>query len=143
MVLFAIMPTKNTPKLLKEALEISKEKKLTSFHDVYCFMGIGESTFYDHFPADSEGHKDIATSLRNNKVSMKVLMREKWLNSDNSALQLGLMKIIGTDEEAHRLNGTRVDLTSKDKALGYVDPATISDKEKLEILKSFGNVSKK
>ena len=33
-------------------------------------------------------------------------MRSKWYKSDNATLQMGLMKLIGTEDEAHRLNGS-------------------------------------
>jgi hypothetical protein len=38
---------------------------------------------------------------------MKVSMRQKWYESDNATLQIGLMKLISDDDEAHRLNGTK------------------------------------
>ena len=42
-------------------------------------------------------------------------MRSKWFKSEQATLQVALMKLIGTDEEAHRLNGSRqsVDVTTK------------------------------
>ena len=38
---------------------------------------------------------------------MKISMRTKWYESDNATLQIGLMKLIADDDEAHRLNGTK------------------------------------
>ena len=38
---------------------------------------------------------------------MKVEMRAKWYASDNATLQIGLMKLISDEDEAHRLNGTK------------------------------------
>jgi hypothetical protein len=38
---------------------------------------------------------------------MKIEMRAKWYASDNATLQIGLMKLIANDDEAHRLNGTK------------------------------------
>ena len=48
-------------------------------------------------------------------------MLSKWYKSDAPALQIALMKIISTDEEAHRLNGSKqevkTDVSIKDNKL--------------------------
>jgi hypothetical protein len=46
---------------------------------------------------------------------MKVSMRDKWYHSDNATLQIGLMKLISEDNEAHRLNGTKQEIKHEQK----------------------------
>ena len=70
-------------------------------------MPIAKPTFYDYFKVDSNEFNDIKEKLDANRVSTKVKMRKKWQDSDAPALQIGLMKLIATEEEAHRLNGTK------------------------------------
>ena len=51
--------------------------------------------------------KDI---INKNRVEIKTAMRSKWFKSDNATLQVALMKLICTDEEAHRLNGSKQEI---------------------------------
>jgi hypothetical protein len=55
-------------------------------------------------------------------------MRSKWYKSDAPALQIALMKIISTDEEAHRLNGSKQeiknDIVVSDKAFAKLPDGT-------------------
>lgn len=46
-------------------------------------------------------------------------MYNKWFKSENPTLQIGLMKLISTEEEAHRLNGTsqKIDHTTKGESI--------------------------
>jgi hypothetical protein len=37
-------------------------------------------------------------------------MRNKWYKSESATLQIALMKMIATEDEAHRLNGSRQEI---------------------------------
>jgi len=94
-------------KIYKQALEQIKKHNLYFIEDVVAYLPISKPTFYDYFKVDSNEFNDIKEALDNNRVNTKVKMRKKWEESDNPTLQIGLMKLISTDEEAHRLNGTK------------------------------------
>lgn len=94
----------NTERLEKEALEAIKKHNLFFIEDVVAMLPCSKPTFYEHKLNESN---DIKDALEKNKIDAKVSMRKKWQESDAPALQIGLMKLIGTEDEAHRLNGTK------------------------------------
>ena len=111
-------------KIYKQALEVAEQKKCFFIDQLLAFLPIAKSTFYDYFPVDSDESNSIKAILEKNRVDVKTSMYNKWFKSDNPTLQVALMKLIATDEEAHRLNGTRqqIDHTSKGEK---IQPAPI------------------
>ncbi len=97
----------NKDKIYRQALEVAKDKKCFTVTDVYTFLPCSKSTFYEFFPDASEELDAIKEIIEVNRVEIKSAMRNKWFKSDNATLQVALMKLICTDEEAHRLNGSK------------------------------------
>ncbi len=95
-----------TADLLNTALIAIEKHKLFFIEDVVVYLPCSKPTFYEHFPNEVNDRKKIDAALHKNRVEIKVSMRNKWYKSDNATLQMGLMKLIGTEAEAHRLNGT-------------------------------------
>src|SRR5210317_1390107 len=94
--------------LLKEAKEItSKNKSIVFVEQLIAHLGISKPTFYDYFKVDTNDFNAIKQMLNDNRVNIYTKQLKKWADSDNATLQIGLMKLIGTDEMAHRLNGTK------------------------------------
>ena len=94
-------------KIYNQALQTIEENKLFFVEDVVSYLPCAKATFYDFFPLNSDELNTIKDALEKNKTSIKVSMRAKWYKSDNPSLQIALMKMIATDDEAHRLNGSR------------------------------------
>lgn len=94
-------------KIYEQALKAIEDNSLYFIEDVIAYIPISKPTFYDYFKVDSNEFNNIKEALDNNRINTKVKMRKKWEDSDNATLQIGLMKLISTDEEAHRLNGTK------------------------------------
>jgi len=101
-----------------QALEAIEKHKLFFAEDVIAYLPCSSATYYNH---KLEQLESIKTALQNNKITTKVSMRSKWYKSDNATLQMGLMKLIGTEEEAHRLNGSSQKLNVKADVLNYTD----------------------
>ena len=101
-------------KIYEQALVAIEENKLFFVEDVISYLPCAKATFYDFFPINSDELNTIKDMLEKNKTAIKVSMRAKWYKSDNPSLQIALMKMIATDDEAHRLNGSRFvgDVTS-------------------------------
>ena len=97
-------------KIFEEALRLAEEKKLFTIDDVTAMLPCSESVFWEWYPAGSEQMDSIKEILNKNKIEIKVAMRKKWFKSESATLQVALMKLIGTDEEAHRLNGSRQEI---------------------------------
>lgn len=109
-------------KIHKQALEVAEQKKCFFIDQLVSFLPISISTFYEYFPAPSEEMEAIKAVLDKNKVEVKSSMYNKWFRSDNPTLQIALMKLIATDEEAHRLNGTKqqFDHTTKGEKINII-----------------------
>jgi len=93
-------------KILKDALELIEKHHLIFIDDVTSLLPIHRGTFYNFFPVKSDEYDTIKRLLDKNRISMKSNMRKKWYQSDNATLQVALMKLIATDDEAARLSGT-------------------------------------
>ena len=101
-------------KLFKQAIEQIELHRLFFIEDVVAYMPCDKTTFYKYFKVNSNELNTIKEALDVNKINVKVSMRSKWYKSDNPTLQMGLMKLIGTEQEAHRLNGSRHEISGAD-----------------------------
>ena len=100
-------------KIFNDAIRISKEKKCFFIEQLVSFLPIAKPTFYDYYPVSSNEMNAIKDVLEANKVEVKTAMYNKWFKSDAPALQIGLMKLIATDEQAHRLNGSKQEIKTE------------------------------
>ena len=94
----------DTKVLFEKAKTEIVSKRLIFIEEVATFIGINKTTFYDHFPIDSNEINELKKLIEDNKITLKTSMRKKWYDSDNASLQMGLMKLIGTGEELRRLS---------------------------------------
>ena len=110
-------------KILKDALRIAEENKCFFIEQLVSFLPISKKTFYQWYVVGSDESNTIKEILDFNKVEVKSAMYKKWFKSDNATLQVALMKLIATDEEAHRLNGskTQTDVTSRGESLNIIN----------------------
>ena len=83
------------------AIEQIRKNKLFFIQDVIAYLPCCSATFYNHELEKLETIKDELTKV---KVEIKVSMRNKWYKSDNATLQMGLMKLLSTDEELRKLS---------------------------------------
>lgn len=89
----------------KEIVKIIKDNNLFIISDIFAYYtGIQSSQFYN---LELEKSVKIKKAIDDNKVKTRQSMKNKWFKSDNATLQIGLMKIVGTEEDAHRLNGSK------------------------------------
>lgn len=93
-----------TEDLFNTAIEQIKKHKLFFIEDIIAFLPCRKSTFYEHFPNDSDYYKKMFEELEKNRTELKVSMRSKWYKSNAPALQMALMKLISTPEELKRLS---------------------------------------
>lgn len=107
-------------KLYHQATQIATLQNCYFIEQLISLLPCSKPTFYDIFKIDSNELNSIKDILEQNKIATKTKMYKKWFDSENATLQIGLMKLISTEEEAHRLNGTKsaVDVTSKGDKVG-------------------------
>lgn len=94
----------NTEELFNKGMEAIEKHKLFFIEDIIAFLPCRKSTFYEHFPNDSDYYKKMFEALEKNRTELKVSMRSKWYKSNAPALQMALMKLICNDEERKKLS---------------------------------------
>lgn len=97
-----------------QALNAIKKYNLYTVKDIAAYTGISLQTFYTHKLEESEPLKE-AVLLNKQKTVHE--MKKKWYKSDNATLQMGLMKLLGTDEDRQYLTQQNIDHTTKGEAL--------------------------
>ena len=103
----------NKEKTLEDAKRLIKEKRLFFVEDIVALLPMSKTTFYEFFKVDSDELNTLKGLLEHNRVEIKSSMRSKWYQSESATLQVALMKIIATDEEAHRLSGTKQEIKTE------------------------------
>jgi hypothetical protein len=114
----------NYKKLEKQALEAIEKHKLFFIADVTSYLPCDYTTFYKFRLHESNAIKEALTKV---KTDLKVSMRSKWYKSENATLQMGLMKLISTDEELRKLSMSHTDITSGGEKLPPVNFQIVLD----------------
>ena len=96
-------------KIYEQALDLIEKKKLFFIEDVVTLLPCTKSTFYDFFQIDSNELNTIKEGLDKNKIEVKNGLRNKWYNGNNPLTQMALYKLIGTEEEYHRIASTKTE----------------------------------
>jgi len=121
-------------KLEQQALAVVEEHKLMFVTDIPSYLPCSTSTFYALELEKSESIKEL---LDANRVRIKNGLRAKWYKSENATVQIALYKLIGTDDEVHRLNGTRQEISGpggKAIQVEQIDYKKLSDDALREII---------
>jgi hypothetical protein len=93
----------NTSELYQQALEEIDKNNLFFIEDVVAYLGIDKSTFYKHFPIDSNESNAIKERLNKNAMRTKVSIRSKLHQSKSPAGLLALYKLLATNDERKAL----------------------------------------
>lgn len=118
-----------TSELEKKSLEAIEKHKLFFIEDIVAYLPCDKSTFYNHKLHELDTIKD---ALEKNKVEIKTSMRSKWYKSDNPTLQMGLYKLIGTEQEAERLGTTLKHQGSMDLSVIFNEVKTYDTNEETD-----------
>ena len=122
-----------TEDLLKTAKEAIIKNRLIFIEDIIAFLPCHKSTFYEHFPNESDNYKTMFDMLETNRTTLKVSMRSKWYKSNAPALQMALMKLIATPEELKKLSMQFIESENTNKNQNF-DISKIYDKETPETM---------
>ena len=111
-------------KILKQkSIDAIGKNNLIFVEDVCAYIGISKSTFYDHFPIDSDDSNELSDLLEKNKINLKVSIRKKWFDSDRDTGLMALYKLCSTPEEHKKLQQNYIDNTSSD---GTMTPKSVT-----------------
>jgi len=124
-------------KIFEQAKQIILDKKPIYITEMIAYLPISEETYYQFFPLQSEQSEQLKALIEQGKIDRKQGLREKWYEGENATTQVALYKLLGTDEEVSRLNGSKQDvkLTSVNTNLNSnveVDYSKLSDEELIE-----------
>ena len=107
----------NKKKLQEQSIEAIKKHNLFFIEDVVAFIPCDKTTFYKHFPVDSNELNAIKDLLDENKIKTKSSIRAKLYKSTKASELLALYRLIATTEEHQKLNQSYIDHTTKGKKL--------------------------
>ena len=94
-------------KIYEQAKEAIEKYKLFFIEDVVSWLPISKETFYTYYPVNSDELDTLKELLEKNKVEVKSALRSKWFKGNNPLTQMALYKLIGTEEEYHRIANTK------------------------------------
>lgn len=123
-------------KSLFKVLQVIRDKKLIFPQDVADHLGITRATLYNWFPAGSEEHGQMSQAIQENRISLKVSMRNKWYKSQAPALQISLYKMLANEDEKKALSMKYVDVTTKGEAVQPLDISKVPTEVLEALLKS-------
>lgn len=123
-----------TEDLLKTAKEAIIKNRLIFIEDIIAFLPCHKSTFYEHFPNESDNYKTMFDMLETNRTTLKVSMRSKWYTSNAPALQMALMKLIASPEELRKLSMQYIESDNTNKNTNFNISDLYNDSETKEAL---------
>lgn len=94
----------NKKDLFNKAITAIEENNLFFIEDIIAFLPCDKTTFYRLIKVGCNEYNALKDMLDANKVNQKVKMRKNWAASENATLQMGLMRLISTEEERKRLS---------------------------------------
>ena len=112
---------KEIQNIFEQSKHLIRRHKLLFIKDIVDFLPINRQTFYNYFPAGSKEHDEITKLIDENKVSIKVNLRNKWYQSDNATLQLALYRLVADSEEHRMLNQHYIDHTTDGEKITTVN----------------------
>lgn len=106
--------------IFQQAKKAILDHELIFIEEVVSYIPCDKTTFYRIFPPDSNEYNEIKEMIDFNKVSAKAFMRKKWKEAEAPALQIALYKLCGTDDENHKLNGSKQEIKQEIKHEGAI-----------------------
>lgn len=88
---------------------VSENKQCVFYQDIYTSLGFSASSFNKWYPVDSQARVQIDEALEKNRTQMKSIIRDRLLESKNTAALIALYRLLGTQEERNILNQYKVD----------------------------------
>lgn len=110
--------------LEKQALTAIKKHKLKFVTYVVAYLPCNLATFYN---LELEKLETIKDAVDQNRINAKVKTLNRWEKSQNATLQVAFMKLIADEDEAHRLNGSKIEQSGTFNHNHSLDAQTIKD----------------
>lgn len=94
----------NKASLVKQALAAIEDKTLVFADEVISYLPCSKPVYYKYKLNEVDSIKE---ALEKNKVDLKGGLRHKMYQSDNATAWIAFYKLLGTEEEVEKLNGSK------------------------------------
>jgi hypothetical protein len=95
---------------VEEIVKIVRENNnIVFYQDIYTSIGFSGSSFNKWYPEGSEDREFIDSALEVNRTATKKEIRNRLLESKNTAALLALYRLLATPEERNILNQYKVE----------------------------------
>lgn len=92
-------------KLYQQALDVvSKSTMIIFIEDIVAMLPCDKTTFYKHFPIDSNENNELKERIEKNRITIKNNIRGKWYKDNNFSAQIALYKLCSTKQELEALS---------------------------------------
>ena len=89
--------------IFEQAKQAILENSLYFIEDIVAYLPISKKTYYEYFPIQSDESNELKDLLSENKIKMKVKLRQKLSKGEKASEILALYKLICSDEERKAL----------------------------------------
>ncbi len=115
--------------IFEQAKAVILEHSLYFIEDIVAYLPISKPTFYDFYPLDSNELNELKGLLEENKIKMKVKLRDKLSKGEKAAEILALYKLICSDEERKALQMVYNDHTTNGKEITLISREIVKPKD--------------
>lgn len=107
--------------LFELAVKAIEKHEPLFIEDLISFLPCVKSTFYDHFPNDSNESNQLKELIEKKKISQKSELRKNWKDSEAApALQLALYKLLANQNEHRALQMAYQDHTTQGEKINII-----------------------
>lgn len=110
----------NSEEIFNKSKDLIVKHEILTIEELISFLPVSKSTFYEFYPSISDELDILKELIDLNKVSIKSKLRKNWKDAEAPALQIALYKLCGTDEENHKLNGSKQEVKQETKVEGAI-----------------------
>lgn len=115
--------------IFEQAKEAIIQHSLYFIEDIVAYLPISKKTYYEYFPIESDESNELKGLLEENKIKMKVKLREKLSKGEKAAEILALYKLICSDEERKALQMVYNDHTTNGKEITLITREIVKSKD--------------
>lgn len=115
--------------IFEQAKQSIIEHSLYFIEDIVAYLPISKPTFYEYFPLESNELNELKGLLEENKIKMKVQLRQKLSKGEKAAEILALYKLICSDEERKALQMVYNDHTTNGKEITLITREIVKPKD--------------
>lgn len=120
-------------KMRNQALDAIEKHKLNYINDIFAFVPYSKNTFYSKSLNKDDS---IIKKIEDNRVSIKVNLKNQWAKSKSPFLQQMLFRLLADEDELMRLRTSDKQQSDSDKNYTELMKENAELKKKLTVLEN-------